>query len=1096
MKKIITLIVSGILLIILAVVIINGRLIFERTLTKVLKQYKIIPAQIESDIFNKVVLKDVTYGKIANIKKVSIYYTPFYILRKNISLIAINDLILTPGNEINKITFPFGVDKIKIFNGKAITKPSNDTINYANITCKLKKTETGFEITISSGELLFSSKGMPIKLKNLKGDISLVDTVVTINKLSVNSGNTEIEIKGEISPNSKEFNFNTKDLSLKNIIEDVSGKITLTASLKIKGIDTTLTAETKIKNLNYKKNYIGDIITDANYSNTKLQLQIKKWTLGKMFCSGTAVANLNGQLSSYNATLIGQNIDLSVFNKNIRSDLIGKVEVIGEGEKAQIVLNSSGSIMGFKLESLVCLMEIKQSGKPSNMPHIEIKKFEAKEKETEIKIAGTINQDKCNLLISGKKVGLSNFDSKINGETSFDFIVNGNPKDPVVLGSFYIKGFEFDKIKSEYISGNIRFNSLFKPEGEAEIDIANMNLYNNELNSFKAIVKADSGRTHFDVLAEGEEAGLKFKGNGNGLSFTGTEFLFYSPKVKITNKGDMNFKLAINKVEIENWNILINNSLFYLNGMFSKTLLDIALQSSKIDLHNLADSLAGTCELKSTIKGIPTNPQVDLNVYINKFSYKTMIADEIVFKGMYKNEMFYIETGKLTRGSRSILLDGELPMAKSFKTSDKQIKINLNVVNIENEFSYMYRDFCELENCKINGKLVISGSYKVPTIYGNIGINGEALKIRSTDTRLTQPDIKIKFDGDKIVINSFTAKTVGGDVSLSGTVKMPEEVNIGVRINNLELKNIEDMSAKISASLAINGSFKNPKVSGIIRVKEAEINTEFRTTKSVNVQSPMDYDLEIDFPDKVWIKNTMLDAELSGNVRPRKIGNEFFIAGDASVKNGYFYYFDRPFKIDTGEIRFTNSELNPIINISASTTVNYTSEKNNTTGADTTKNIVQDTISIIVNVSGTLREPKMIPSSKPPMLPEDIMSLLSLNMKASDISKLESARYQQAIGNKVTSYYLFRRTGILNELRQQVGVDVLNLEPELFGEKKARFNVGKYVLKDLYINYTNDLFALSKQEFKVEYTPWKYGAIVAERKEEVNRVGMKLILRY
>ncbi|MDD2889557.1 MAG: translocation/assembly module TamB domain-containing protein, partial [bacterium] len=911
-----------------------------------------------------------------------------------------------------------------------------------------------------------------------------------------NSGETEIEIRGNLSPSSKEFDLSTKDLSLKDIIKDVSGKVTLTASLKIKGVDTTLKAETKIKDLNYKKNYIGDIISDINYSGANLQLQINKWTLGKMFCSGIAVVNLNGDRSSYNVNLNGQNIDLSVFNKNIRSDLVGKVEVTGEGKKAQIVLNSSGSIMGFPLESLVCLMEIKQSGKPSDMPDVEIKNFEAKQKETEVKITGNINQEKCNLLISGRKVGLSNFNSSIIGVTNFDFIINGNPRDPILLGSFYVKGFEFDKIKSEYISGNIRFNSLFKPEGEAEIDIVNMNLYNNELNNCKAIVKAEGGKTQFKVLAEGKEAGLKFNGNGDGLSFTGTEFLFYSPKVKVTNEGNMNFKLALNKVEIEDWNILVNKSLFYLNGMVSKTLLNIALQSSKIDLHNLADSLSGICELKSNIKGTPTNPQIDLNIYVSNFLYKTMIANEIVFKGMYKDKIFYIETGKLTRGSRSISLDGELPMAKSFKTSDKQIKLNLNVVNIENEFSYMYRDFCELENCKINGKLVISGSYKTPTIYGNIGINGEAFKIRTTDTKLTHPDIKLKFDGDKIVINSFTAKTKDGDISLTGNVKMSEEVNMAIRMNNLELKNIEDISAKISASLALTGSLKKPKVSGIIKIKEAEIGTEFGTTKSVNLQSPMDYDLEIDFPDKVWIKNTMLDAELSGNVRPRKIGNEFFIAGNASVKNGYFYYIDRPFKIDTGEIRFTNSELNPIINISASTTVNYTSEKNNNIGADTTKNIVQDTITIIVNVSGTLREPKMIPSSNPPMSNEDIYSLLSLNMKASDLFKFESARYQQVVGNKVTSYYLFRKTGILNELRQQVGVDVLNLEPELFGEKKARFNVGKYVLKDLYINYTNDLFAISKQEFKVEYTPWKYGAIVAERKEDVNRVGMKLILRY
>ena len=473
-----------------------------------------------------------------------------------------------------------------------------------------------------------------------------------------------------------------------------------------------------------------------------------------------------------------------------------------------------------------------------------------------------------------------------------------------------------------------------------------------------------------------------------------------------------------------------------------------------------------------------------------------MAVDKIFAVLVYKDHYLHIERGEITKGEGTAKISGKFPVAIPFSTSDKPIDIKLTFSNFGENIFFPYRKFAEIKKGNIDGKLRIKGKIKEPRLYGNLCFSGESMNMKILGTTLKKPVGKLIFEGNKIHINSFEGKTSDGFVKVAGSIQIPEKLGLDIYAKNIRIRSIEDVDATISANLSLEGSIKNPELKGNIEVKEAIVSMPFKKQVSVNLQNPLDYDLTINFPNKVWIKNSMVDAELEGKVKVKKEKEGFFISGNTKIKEGYFSYsfkgmFERQFRINRGEFEFTNSpELNPKVDLFASTIVNYTVAD---TSIDTSVTR-QDTIKL--QVTGTMRKPEFNLSSSPPMPMEDIISLLSLNMKAGDLLKLQKSQYAQTVGLKVVSSLILKEI-VPEDLKSQIGVDVLRLEAELFGEEKtARFNIGKYVLKDLYVSYTNDLFSPSKHNFKAEYSPWKYSSFVGERTDEGIRTGVQFKIRY
>lgn len=1055
--------------------------------------------KISGNLFTHLDLRGVKFGKVFNASRILVRYTPISILKKEIKDIKIESPVIeidVSDTGHTSIVSPFSIKSFVLSNGLLLNIPQINAVSFSDIRGSLEKEEGEQILHIKRGEVNIELKEKLINVEKVNGILSLTQDFIEVQELFVEVFGGKVSISGVINSDSLNFNLSGDNIQVQEIDENLKGIANLNAKIVKRADSLSIKGKAQFNNGKYKNHCIGNLNTDFVLLNRDLKLKIREWKLEEMNFSGDVCINLDSNPISYHAILIGEQIDLAKFLKTVPSNLAGKVEIEGKGEEFQSAIDLSGSIKTKRLRSMKAHIMYKPS-------EVEIVSLSMENEGGKILAQGTIYSEEVNLSLTGKDVELGMFYSQAGGVSNFELTIQGNIKNPGVFGTFYIKDFKSGKIKSDYFSGNLNLENLLPPKGEGEINLANLDLYGNKFESCKGIFSTSSGQGKYEIKARDDSINLELKGDGYEDAFVIRTFSFYSPDVRILNNKDIKIEFRKNQLNIKSCELLVNDSLVQVRGSVSKNKLALTMVGRNLGFHSFSDILGGNIYFTCNINGSIQSPIISLTSEISNFSYTGIAVDKIFAVLVYKDHYLHIERGDITKGEGTAKISGKFPVAIPFSTSDKfgkSIDIKLTFSNFGENIFFPYRKFAEIKKGNIDGKLRIKGKIKEPRLYGNLCFSGESMNMKILGTTLKRPVGKLTFEGNRIHINSFEGKTSDGFVKVAGCIQIPENLDLDIYTKNIKIRSIKDIDATVSANLSLEGSIKNPELKGNIEVKEAIVSMPFKKQASVNLQNPLDYDLTVNFPNKVWIKNSMVDAELEGKVKVKKEKEDFFISGNTKIKEGYFSYsfkgmFERQFRIDKGEFEFTNSpDINPKIDLSASTVVNYTVIADTSIDTSITR---QDTVSTIkLQVTGTMRNPEVSLSSSPPMPMEDIISLLSLNMKAGDLLKLQKSQYAQTVGLKVVSSLILNEI-VPEDLKSQIGVDVLRLEAELFGEEKtARFNIGKYILKDLYVSYTNDLFSPSKHNFKVEYSPWKYSSFVGERTDEGIRTGVQFKIRY
>ena len=126
------------------------------------------------------------------------------------------------------------------------------------------------------------------------------------------------------------------------------------------------------------------------------------------------------------------------------------------------------------------------------------------------------------------------------------------------------------------------------------------------------------------------------------------------------------------------------------------------------------------------------------------------------------------------------------------------------------------------------------------------------------------------------------------------------------------------MLALVSGQVAVNGHNLSrgavvPEFSGALQVQEAIITQEFAGRGDAGgVLASTDLpewlaDVTLDFPGKVWIKNSTADMELKGSLQAVRNTAGLSVSGLASIKRGSYSLYLENFEITRGELDFNRS---------------------------------------------------------------------------------------------------------------------------------------------------------------------------------------------
>jgi autotransporter translocation and assembly factor TamB len=230
--------------------------------------------------------------------------------------------------------------------------------------------------------------------------------------------------------------------------------------------------------------------------------------------------------------------------------------------------------------------------------------------------------------------------------------------------------------------------------------------------------------------------------------------------------------------------------------------------------------------------------------------------------------------------------------------------------------------------------LQVTGTLASPQARGKFQVYDASFQLATMEEVYHSVNARGEFDGKVLRISAIQAATGSkGIVSGSGELEFEGLELSGyeyrLRLQEVPIYSIPEVSAIASGPLEIHSrriaGRLIPDLRGTLDVHSAEIRAEFTSS---GTQSGT---FETDIPDwlaslslradkgDVWIRNSLVDAELTGNIDLKRTEDDFQVFGTVRVKRGTYSYLVHRFDIKRGELNFSGKGFNPQIDIEGQT---------------------------------------------------------------------------------------------------------------------------------------------------------------------------------
>jgi len=1006
---------------------------------------------------------------------------------------------------------PMLFQKITIKNGSLQIATPKGSFTFQRIELALPS--ISFEGERVKGEvrdLSFDLLERKFHLKTLRGMFALRNDSLLLSGITLVTSRSNLLISGSISGfKDPEFSLditgNKLNLNEMDRLANLGG--ILSGSVK-----TSLTAAGKLRDFQGKAvidglflgNQMKNFTTKYRWKGNVLHLGRAEGIYFKALMRGTGWLNFSTSPPTYSADISLFGLDLTeVVKSPLTTDLNGRVKMEGKGLR----LNDLG------LDFQVDLREARIQGIPTDTVRGKI--FVDKNSivffpgfqtylqgtfaswEGDISFKGETN-------ISGEiKASDLSFMEEIyplpgwQGRPLIDFRLQGDIKDPNLIANLTICYLNDSLFAAQRVRGEVKLsNILSQRQGWARFRADSIEIKGFKWRSLSLCLRFHGNSVYFDSLrVEGQELSFSGKGSfqrekGKGTllveevtgQYRGTNFSSQRPFVVI---------LLPNMVSFGEVFLQTKEGTILCSGMGGKGKdWNLSLRVDDLRLGSILRDVAPQAEGYLTAN-------LDLNLrssssFSGKFEVREGRWGGFKFKSLsssinYGDSLLSLEGLVCQSGGSSYLLNAAISLYISLQPPDVKVldkRLNLSLEGKGDTFTlpYLWTDL--IEECKGDFHLwgEVDGSPRRPKLSGGLAIQSGKLKIKGIKNRFNGFDLDLALKGNTLVVNRMEMQSVGrgkGDVgnifhqlwrTLSGRKREePGWLKISGDIDLSQLK-YPDFKLKIEAnrfpillvsrvpeaifdgSLQLVGQ-RPPLLQG--RILAHKLVYQFPPSWSApggGGNLPFSLNLELTFPQNLWVKNPQATIELGGDLRLSSVDDRLRVLGDLTLRRGEYFLYGSTFHISSGLINFEESpELNPRIEIEGRTEV----------GNET----------ILLTVKGTLREPLLSFDSTPHHYPqEDILALLAVHQTPTGIDTLGAGK---VLAPRATDFFTsYLEHELEKEIAKSLQVETLQIKANQEKEldlAKVKITVGKYISNRIYLQYSRRLSMSSGQEVGIDY---------------------------
>ncbi|WP_243438256.1 translocation/assembly module TamB domain-containing protein [Fundidesulfovibrio soli] len=355
----------------------------------------------------------------------------------------------------------------------------------------------------------------------------------------------------------------------------------------------------------------------------------------------------------------------------------------------------------------------------------------------------------------------------------------------------------------------------------------------------------------------------------------------------------------------------------------------------------------------------------------------------------------------------------------------------------------------------------VAGRLSAPLVSGRATLAGGQADYVTTGTRLRDISLDLEAEGTKLAIKTFTARDAGqGSLTVSGKADLYPQggfpFEASVVLDKLTPVRMDMATAMLSAKVAAKGNSGGAKVAGSVNVGPVEVNIPDRIPPSAvpipvemagrpgpagakpaaaSKPYPVDLDVSVDFPGRIFVRGMGLDSMWAGNLRVKGTPGEPEIEGDIRIVKGQLDFFGKNFDLARGEVTFTGTNPPvPMLDMEAKTQA-----------GDITASIL---------VSGSATRPKIEFTSDPAVPRDEILARVLFGQSVSSLTPPQALQLAQAVASMSGAG---GSLDFLGATRKLAGLDYLGVKSTGKSLGQSTVAAGKYVADGVYVEASQGL---------------------------------------
>jgi translocation and assembly module TamB len=395
---------------------------------------------------------------------------------------------------------------------------------------------------------------------------------------------------------------------------------------------------------------------------------------------------------------------------------------------------------------------------------------------------------------------------------------------------------------------------------------------------------------------------------------------------------------------------------------------------------------------------------------------------------------------------------------------------------------------------------IVRGTFADPLLNGKIELHNVNINYADVPNGISNSNGVILLNGTTATIQSLTAESGGGKITISGFVGFsPRAViyNVHAHLTKVRTRYAE-VSVTTSANLALTGNSRHLLLAGSVSVQRIAYSSSSdigsllysasappsSTTEPSSLLASVRLDVHVVTASDVRVVTNYVEKlNLTGSLAVRGTAAKPGVTGRIVFTDGQLVFFGNTYDLKTGSISFYDStSIRPVMDLSLET--------------------VAQGVDVVLGVIGPVSDMKLSYRSDPPLTFDQIVQLLATNTTPFDatIASQQPTTPPQSVGQLGESAILGQAVAnpLASRVQRVFGLSQFKIDPSIAGsngQPSARVSLQQKIANNLTFTYITDVTQTNSEIVRVELDLNAKTSAVALRDYNGN-VSVELFYRF